>query len=83
MNTFVIIFISNKQHLCNLMHFNLLQLSFEVFAMKNEVSFWRGKKSLAGISKRSGEICMILIHLSQAIIELLFWYKTNRSDKQT
>ncbi|KAI5106270.1 cleft lip and palate transmembrane protein 1-like protein, partial [Silurus meridionalis] len=28
-------------------------LSFEVFAMKNDVSFWRGKKSLAGISRRS------------------------------
>ncbi|XP_026879024.1 cleft lip and palate transmembrane protein 1-like protein isoform X2 [Electrophorus electricus] len=28
-------------------------LSFEVFAFKNDVSFWRGKKSLAGISKRS------------------------------
>uniref|UniRef100_A0A8B9KKX0 Lipid scramblase CLPTM1L n=1 Tax=Astyanax mexicanus TaxID=7994 RepID=A0A8B9KKX0_ASTMX len=30
-------------------------LSFEVFAFKNDVSFWRGKKSLAGISRRSGE----------------------------
>ncbi|XP_076844545.1 lipid scramblase CLPTM1L-like isoform X2 [Brachyhypopomus gauderio] len=28
-------------------------LSFEVFAFKNDVSFWQGKKSLAGISKRS------------------------------
>uniref|UniRef100_A0AAR2L0C5 Lipid scramblase CLPTM1L n=1 Tax=Pygocentrus nattereri TaxID=42514 RepID=A0AAR2L0C5_PYGNA len=28
-------------------------LSFEVFAFKNDVSFWRGKKSLAGISRRS------------------------------
>ncbi|XP_060725225.1 lipid scramblase CLPTM1L-like isoform X1 [Tachysurus vachellii] len=28
-------------------------LSFEVFAMKNDVSFWRGKKTLAGISRRS------------------------------
>ncbi|KAL7887381.1 hypothetical protein AOLI_G00051020 [Acnodon oligacanthus] len=28
-------------------------LSFEVFAFKNDASFWRGKKSLAGISRRS------------------------------
>ncbi|XP_052003253.1 lipid scramblase CLPTM1L-like [Xyrauchen texanus] len=28
-------------------------LSFEVFAFKNDIKFWREKKSLAGISKRS------------------------------
>ncbi|XP_062848307.1 lipid scramblase CLPTM1L-like [Trichomycterus rosablanca] len=28
-------------------------LSFEVFALKNDVSFWRGRKSLAGISRRT------------------------------
>ncbi|XP_051577319.1 lipid scramblase CLPTM1L-like [Myxocyprinus asiaticus] len=28
-------------------------LSFEVFAFKNDIRFWREKKSLAGISKRS------------------------------
>lgn len=36
------------------MEYSVLQLSFEVFAFKNDIRFWREKKSLAGISRRSG-----------------------------
>ncbi|XP_072534883.1 lipid scramblase CLPTM1L-like [Salminus brasiliensis] len=51
-------------------------LSFEVFAFKNDVSFWRGKKNLAGISRRSViwrcfSTVVIFLHLLEEQTSLL------------
>ncbi|KAK3551383.1 hypothetical protein QTP70_016637 [Hemibagrus guttatus] len=53
-------------------------LSFEVFAMKNDVSFWRGKKSLAGISRRSEEQTSWLTLIPIGFLALIELWKVSR-----
>ncbi len=55
------------------MEYTVLQLSFEIFAFKNDIRFWREKKSLSGISRRSGTVSsyLDLVYVGAKIISQL------------